>query len=257
MTEQPTAIEKAGTRPLAAADQPRSIEAVLDAALQAGRSAEELKQLHELYKLMKADQAEAEYNAAFLAFQSECEPLPRTGRSNEVTGPGTQIRFTWCTLADLDTALPLLAEHGFTRIFGDLDIEDGWARMECTLTHTGGHSETKKAKMPLSSNFLKNPQNQVMAAASYLRRLLFGNMLGVPVSDLDNQAPAEDDTTLTDEQQQRLNDLLIELKDLGDTQARDAMLKYTERESVGQIPARLFKVCEDGLIKKIAKQRKG
>lgn len=224
---------------------------VLESALQSGRTADELKQLYEFYRLVKSDEAKAVYDAAFLAFQGECEPLPRTGTSAEATGQGTTVKFTFCTLGDLDTALPLLRKHGFSREFGSLQIEAAKATMECTITHTGGHSVTKKADMPTSSNFLKNPQNQVMGATSYLKRLLFGNMLGIPVNDLENKLPREPIETITEEQQRTVQDLIIQSE-----ANRVAFLEYFEVKQLGEIPTNRFEEACRMLNEKIAKRAK-
>lgn len=185
--------------------------ATIDAAVREGKT-QDLKDVLDLYERMEKKMEEKAYDRDFLAFQQECEPLPRTGKADEVTARGTRVEFTFCKLSDLDKALPVFWKHGFTREFGTLRLDAGKAILECTFRHRDGHSVTKEAEMLTDSNFLKNAQNRVIGATSYLKRMLFGQMLGVPVCDLENklpQEPVEPVETITGKQANELNDLLL------------------------------------------------
>lgn len=258
-----TAIVKPADAPLAAVPVHPLMTTIND-AVKSGRSGADLKELLDLYERMEAKMEEKAYDRDFLAFQQECKPLPRTGTSAEVTDPGTRFSFTFCKLSDLDTALPVFWKHGFTREFGTLRLEAGKAILECTFRHRDGHSVTKEAEMLTDSNFLKNAQNRVIGATSYLKRMVFGNMLGVPVCDLENKPPPEPAETITEEQANELNDLLIqatqkdtpEASSLLYTEWKHRLLDKFKIEELGGVPASEFGDIAKKLQAKIDADRK-
>jgi hypothetical protein len=147
--------------------------------------------------------------------------------------------------------LPYLRKNGIYRTFGKLHIEQGKATMTCKLKHIGGHAEVEEADMPLESRFVKSLQNQVMSASSYLRRLLFGNMLGVPVSDTDNVPPTEPAVPITEEQLNTLHDLLFQAD-----ADKAKFLAFANVAALADIPQNRFETYCKLLQKKITTKAK-
>jgi hypothetical protein len=270
MTE--TAIEKTGAAPLALV-QPVSIEALIGAALAEGRSAEEVKQIHELYRDVKADQAREAFNRAFVQFKELCPKIPRNRKTDQytrVTADGRQVPGTF---ADLETITkivdPVLLQCRMSYRWTDTQLVEGLMVVVCRLAHVDGHSEDSPSPpfpigKPIMSRAGKQVQSvqQVSASTStYARRYSLISALGLTTVDEDddgrgdNGEPAE---TITEEQARELNDLLIAATaTTGECEAwTERLLKRAGVETLGEVPVPFFEDFAKKLQDKIDADRK-
>jgi hypothetical protein len=245
-----TAIEKTEAAPLATVNA--SPLAVLESALQSGRNADELGKLHEIYRQVKADQAKADYDTAFAAFQTECPPIPRKRTAEIVGRSGGSFSYMFAALEDIDkVVVPCLNKHGFSRSFGDTIIDGDALTIECVLSHIGGHHEKRAFTVPTTTKAGMSEQQKYGSAATYAKRQAFVNVAGLRVCDLDDDGagvpPAE---PVNAEQAKTIQDLIIQSE-----ADRVRFLKLFAVKQVSEIPGNRFEEACRMLNKKIAANR--
>lgn len=157
------------------------ISNMLAAALDKGISPESLEKLVMLQERVMAKQAEAEFNAALLDFQSEC---PIIGKSREVdTG---KYRYTYAELSHIvHTVRPLLRAYGLSFSF-DSNMIDGRVEVKCIVSHIAGHSKVTNFAAPVDTNARMNDTQKVASAITYARRYALVLALGLTVGDDDD-----------------------------------------------------------------------
>ncbi|MHC4407293.1 MAG: ERF family protein [Planctomycetota bacterium] len=246
-----TAIETTEAAPLATV-QPVTIDALLGAALVEGRSADELNQLHELYRTRKADLAREAFNQAFVQFKKDCPPIPRSIRTEQykrVTTDGREVPGSYADLEGIEAAIgETLLACGLSYRWIDTQIVDGEMVVTCRLAHVDGYYEDSPSP-PFSvarGQAGQSPQQVSASVSTYARRYSLISALGLTTVDPDDDGRgknAEPVETITEEQANGLNDLIIQACD-GKREAVEASkarlyAKYSI-DALGGVPANDF-----------------
>lgn len=207
---------------------------------------DKLERLIALAERGAARMAHEDYTAAIAAFRAECPPVPKLTTSQfTVTRAGRKVPRMY---ADLDTIQatidPVLSRHRLSYHWSDMVIKDGQLTRTCVLSHAGGHSVTSSAMFPVDSNAGNSGQQKVGSADTYARRYSLAAVVGVRGVDVDDDGDGGGDfdsgETITEEQAQTLNDLVIE-----SATERGKFLRHYKITAMGELPAAAFdKACE-------------
>lgn len=196
--------------------------------------------------------AKQAFYAAMAAFHEECPPIPRTHQNAQfkrVNRNGVTVPSTY---ADLETmgriVIPVAAKHGLTLGWGDAVVDErDWMTMTGILTHGGGHRISITRTIPVEKSAAATTSKSTGAQIhgchqAYLQRMLFVGLFGLTTcdEDLDGQAPSGPVKTITQDQVQNLNDLLIQACEGTTTTAddqRSRMLAKVRVAKMADIPA--------------------
>ncbi len=162
------------------------LEIVARAASDPAVDMDKLERLMAMQERALARQAEQEFNAALNRAQS------RVGRvSADATNP--QTRSQYATYAKLDKALrPIYTAEGFSLSFDTGDgAAEGSVRVLCRVSHSGGHTRTYQADMPVDGKGAKG--NDVMtkthamgSGMSYGMRYLLKMIFNIAIGETDD-----------------------------------------------------------------------
>lgn len=237
-----------------------------------GISVEMIREMKDLTLSFAKMQAEQQFAAAMAAFHEECPPIPRTHQNAQfkrVNRNGVTVPSTY---ADLETmgriVIPVAAKHGLTLGWGDAVIDDKqWMTMTGILTHSGGHRISITRTIPVEKSAAATTSKSTGAQIhgchqAYLQRMLFVGLFGLTTcnEDLDGQAPSGPVKTITQDQVQNLNDLLIQACEGTTTTAddqRSRMLAKVRVAKMADIPADKLADLTATLQTQLAEKRKG
>lgn len=253
-----TEIEKTTDAPLAV--QPVSIEALLGAALAEGRSADEVKQIHELMKDVQAQRALGAFNRAFVEFKKDCPPIPRTKRTEQytrVTDDGRKVSGAYADLEGIAKVVdPVLRAFGLSYRWTNTTLVDGEMTVTCRLAHVDGHYEDSPSP-PFPVGPVNRGQSAPQASASvstYARRYSLISALGLTTVDEDDDGRGENGEpveAISEEQAHHLNDKLIEAE-----ADKTRFLKWARVGSLGEITTDKYEACVREIQRKIDANRR-
>lgn len=138
-----------------------------------------------------AEQARREFNQAMAAAQAEMMPVIR-----DATNAHTQSRYARLETIDREMR-PIYTRHGFGVRFGSEPApRAGDLRIVCTVSHSGGYSETLYLDAPPDASGTKgtankNPVQAVGSSVSYLRRYLLTMAFNIVLADDDGDGDGE------------------------------------------------------------------
>jgi hypothetical protein len=192
---------------------------------------DKLERLLEMQERVTARQAEAAFNNAMNAAQSEMRPI-----AANASNPQTRSRYA--TYDKLDRVLrPTYTKHGFSLSFDEGDSpKPEHVRVLCYVSHVAGHTRTYHRDMPADGKGAKGGDvmtktHAAGAAGSYGARYLLKGIFNIAVGDEDvdgnDVGPSVDDVRL------KL------LNDLADAVGADKikLCKYYKVESLKNLPA--------------------
>jgi hypothetical protein len=258
MPEADKQLAKVETQPLA---KPESeIVSLIRAAI--GKGLDPTK-LYDILEKEQARRAEAAFIKAKGQFQLECPPVTKIATNPQftVTEDGAPRKATFAPLEEMQAvADPYLAGNGFT--YDWTEEEDPTAnicRLSFILHHEGGHSESYCVSMPIppKAQLASAPQLKGIAV-TYAMRQSFRIGTGVRVKGLDNDGNNPPPDTITVEQMQSLNDLLLKLADARgkniEVQRPDFCAAFNI-DKVGDLPADQFAKAEAMICKGLEKEK--
>lgn len=153
---------------------------------------EKMERLLAMQERVLARNAEADFNAAMNAAQSEM-------RSVAADAENQQTRSRYATYAALDRALrPIYTKHGFSISFDTGgDAPEGFVLVLAYVSHRGGHTRTYRAKMPADGKGAKGGDVMTKthafgAGTSYGMRYLLKMIFNVAVGEDDNDGNTPD-----------------------------------------------------------------
>lgn len=222
-------------RPLAVA-QP-NIENILALAVQAGRTGAELKELLDVYERMQDRKAMMEFSGAMAEFQRSCPSIQRTSKASIITKGGAKFGYTYAELDEIArTVAPHLHDHGLSYSW-DCAVEGNQLTCTCTLRHANGHKVTASFKGSTTTDAGMTEIQKNAAALTFARRQSLIQVLGLTTCDEDTDAQADSCSgpTITESQQNTLNDLIIDV--FAD---RAKFLKFMGADKLADIPASRF-----------------
>ena len=217
-----------------------TIEMMMQSALDAGRTPDELKELFALYERMQDRQAEQAFNVALAKFQSECPPVKRRSENAQfmVSVNGQQRPRRYASLDDIAAAIRgPLANNGLSYTWGDSEEKDGKLRTPCLLSHVAGHTRSVSVAFPTESKAGASAQQKCGAVMSYAQRYSLIAALGLTSCDDDvDGADASDPVDpITEEQAIQISEL-IESKGSDPARFKD----YYGIKKFGELPGNKF-----------------
>ncbi|PVZ19961.1 MULTISPECIES: ERF family protein [unclassified Pseudomonas] len=195
--------------------QDNSIMAVISrAAADPSCDIDKLERLMAMHERMQARDAEAEFNAAMAAMQSD---IPSIAERGAIVVNG-QKRSEYATFEDInDVIKPIMQEHGFAITF---KVENVAAGLSVTgiLMHRAGHRESTTMLLPLDTSGTKNAVQAVGSSTSYGKRYVMSALLNLTTRGEDDDGHAAVPVaTVTAAQARQLQGLLDKCSDRAKT----------------------------------------
>lgn len=211
-------------------------------AVAKGVDTEQLKELMQLQREWKADNAREAFVLAMNAFRSETLNIVK----NKAVSFGT-TSYKHATLAAIvEIAAPALSKHGLSHRW-ETKQEQGAITVTCIITHQFGHSESATLTAAPDQSGGKNSIQAIGSTVSYLQRYTFTAITGLAAKDQDNDGRTGE--TITADQATLITD---KLKETGSD--KDRFLTWLKAESVDKILAADYDRAVAQLDKKISKK---
>lgn len=164
-----------------------SIMAVISrAAADPSCDIDKLERLMAMHERMQARDAQAEFNAAMAAMQSD---IPSIAERGAIVVNG-QKRSDYATFEDInDVIKPIMQVHGFAITF---KVENVAAGLSVTgiLMHRAGHRESTTMLLPLDTSGSKNAVQAVGSSTSYGKRYVMSALLNLTTRGEDDDGHA-------------------------------------------------------------------
>lgn len=178
-------IQKSEPMPVARTES-LDVAGTIKAIITSGISAENVTVVERLIALQEKQetrQAERDFNAAFVALQSEMTSV--TAKKPVQGGKAGEVKYTKYVYAPYEDIMeqvkPLLIKHGFTIAFSQK--YDGPRIIQiCTLRHTAGHSATNEFAVRIGGGPPGATESQADGSAStYAKRFALCNCLNIVI----------------------------------------------------------------------------
>lgn len=165
-----------------ALDRPMSAEdpmGLFKLAIESKAGADTLERVMAVRRELKAEAAKEAFDRAMAAFQSECPII-------EKKKFGAKNAYKYAPLDQILVQVKdLIRAHGFCFTLTS-DIEQGWVKAICKVTHEAGHSVPSEFKAPID---MKNPMmtdpQRYGGAMTFAKRYAFCNAFGILTADED------------------------------------------------------------------------
>lgn len=147
---------------------------------------DKLERLMAMHERMQARDAQAEFNAAMAAMQSD---IPSIAERGAIVVNG-QKRSDYATFEDInDVIKPIMQTHGFAITF---KVENVAAGLSVTgiLMHRAGHREETTMLLPLDTSGSKNAVQAVGSSTSYGKRYVMSALLNLTTRGEDDDGHA-------------------------------------------------------------------
>jgi len=154
-------------------------ESILRYAIDKGADVSVIERMMAIRRELQQEQAKAAFDSALAAFQAEC---PVISKQKEVPDRSGKTAYKYAPFEDIIAQVKhLLHKHGFSYALDtDTESKDGWVIAKCQVTHQGGHTDVKTAKLPLGTKTPVMSDTQVYAAAlTFASRRVFCNAFGI------------------------------------------------------------------------------
>ena len=192
---------------------------------------DKLERLLQMQERIVARDAEARFNAAMTAAQTEMGPI-----SADATNSQTHSKYA--SYAKLDKVLrPIYTKHGFALSFDEADSpKPEYVRVLCHVSHAAGHTRTYTKELPADGKGAKGADvmtktHAAGAAMTYAMRYLLKGIFNVAVGEDDNDG--NQTAALVNEAQ--VANLQTLITEIGLDKAR--LLKYWKINALSEIPA--------------------
>jgi hypothetical protein len=156
---------------------PMDMESLFRAAMEKGP--EIVERMVALRDKLCAQEAKRQFDEAMVSFQAECPIVTKTRGVRDNSGV---LAYQYAPLERvIEVIRPCLQRHGFSYdLDTDTSSEQGWVIATCTAKHRGGHSETKRVKLPIGTGTRIMSTTQIYAAAlSFASRRALQNAFGI------------------------------------------------------------------------------
>ncbi|HAB02474.1 MAG TPA: single-stranded DNA-binding protein [Pseudomonas sp.] len=147
---------------------------------------DKLERLMAMHERMQAREAEAEFNAAMAAMQSD---IPSIAERGAIVVNG-QKRSDYATFEDInDVIKPIMQAHGFAITF-KVENTPGGLTVTGILMHRAGHRESTTMLLPLDTSGSKNAVQAVGSSTSYGKRYVMSALLNLTTRGEDDDGHA-------------------------------------------------------------------
>lgn len=204
--EQSVALQLNEPRPTAVTQR------LLTLAVENRMDAGQLRELVQMDREMRQEQAALDYAAALAAFQDECPPLHKSKNVSFVTKSGNAVDYDYAPLDEIVKIIrPVLRKHGLSFKW-DATTTGGMLTCICTVWHVNGHRETSSFTLPTENASTMSAQQKVRAANTFAQRTSLEAALGlVATGDNDAVSREVDPTPITATQVTILEDGIEEV----------------------------------------------
>lgn len=161
------------------------VGALLEKAIDAKSAVEVLEKLSALRREARAEAAKEAFDRALAEFQAEC---PTIVKAKAAVIRGSQA-YKYAPLdAIVGQVRSLLRANGFSYSLTS-EVDAGWVKAVCKVTHSAGHSECSEFKVPATtkSPLMSDPQ-MYASALTFAKRYAFCNAFGILTGDEDTDA---------------------------------------------------------------------
>lgn len=224
-------------------------EILMRAAKDPAIDSQKVRELWQIAREIRRDQAEMAFNTAMTACQAEM-PVVVGKTKNSQTGS------FYAALEEVDrVARPIYTRHGFALSFGTADCPiQGWYRETCTVSHRDGYSRERFADLPPDLVGIKGNPNKtgvqgfgstMSYGQRYLTKLIFNIVIAGEDKDGNKQPGAEG--TLSAEQIAHIRKLLKEVN-----KTEPSLCRWAKVETIDEIFARNY----DEVVKTIEAMRR-
>jgi len=197
---------------------------------------ERLAALHEA----ALDRAAAqEWRDAMARYQEACPPVPRRQTARIATRSGAAYTYSYADLGDIAAHVqPYLHREGLSYSW-DIEQDRESVTAICTLRHSGGHSESSRVTMPITSPSPgMSAAHQVAGARTMACRLSLASVLGAATVDDDPDGSVADQSAPASAEQ--IASIRGAMRDLGVAVEEDdyrRFLRHLGIESLEDLPA--------------------
>lgn len=147
---------------------------------------DKMERLMAMHERMQARDAEAEFNAAMAAMQSD---IPSIAERGAIVVNG-QKRSDYATFEDInDVIKPIMQAHGFAITF-KVENTSGGLSVTGILMHRAGHRESTTMLLPLDTSGSKNAVQAVGSSTSYGKRYVMSALLNLTTRGEDDDGHA-------------------------------------------------------------------
>jgi len=173
-----------------ALDVPALMQAIVDKGITPD-SVAVMKDLLNIQREIRQDEAKAAFNNDFLALRKECHPIAAT---KVIPTRDGGVKGKFASLEDImGEVSPLLEKYGFSDTYSQDSVEGGRTRVTVTLLHTSGHERSSTYTCREHSSPNNTPAQNDGGTNKMARRHALCNMLGI-VLNYDADARLEGDT---------------------------------------------------------------
>jgi len=221
---------------------------IIERAVEGGHI-DAVERLVALQERMEDRAAVRAFNAAFIAFQSECPVIEKDSRAEVLDRQGG-VKFAW-NYAKLEQiaekAGPVARRHGLSWYWDQQEAaEKDQATVVCHLRHVGGHGTSASLTLTIAGPAHMSEADKLMGTIQRGQRRTLGMVLGIALQD-----PEEGDGPLiTEDQRMQLEEDLFTAK-----VKPEQFLRIVGRGDLADIPVKHFQFCRDR-IKQIVEKRK-
>lgn len=161
------------------------VHPVVQAAIAAGASPAELREMLAIQREWEAGEALRAYTRARVALRRDLPAVLAKDTLVDYTGAKGRVRYTHTSLAAaMDAVTPALTRHGFALAWVPGRTERGEVEVTCRLTHTDGHSETCTLSAPVDTSGHKSTAQGVASTTTLLSRYTALALLGIATADM-------------------------------------------------------------------------
>lgn len=172
--------------PAVVGEQATILQVIQRAAADPACDIDKMERLMAMHERMQARDAEAIFNAAMAAMQSD---IPSIAERGAIVVNG-QKRSDYATFEDInDVIKPIMQAHGFAITFKVENVQAGLS-VTGILMHRAGHRESTTMLLPLDTSGSKNAVQAVGSSTSYGKRYVMSALLNLTTRGEDDDGHA-------------------------------------------------------------------
>ena len=202
-------------------------------AMERGASTEQISQMMDLQDRWEKREAKKAYDEAFTAFKAD----PPTLIKNKAVGYGKGDDAVGYKHAELDQVASVigaaLSKHGLSHKWKTEQLDGGFIRVTCVISHVQGHSESIWLQASPDSSGKKNNIQAIGSTVTYLERYTLLGITGLAAKNQDDDGKKSE--TVSQDQADAIQALQ---EDVGANKAK--FLKYFSVGSFAAIPANQY-----------------
>jgi hypothetical protein len=169
---------------------------------------EKMERLLAMQQQIIADERQIAFKAALTELQGEIPQIEKDGRV--IVKNVERSRYAKYETID-EYVRPLMAKHGFSISFDEVETTAATRKFSATLSHRAGHAETKYKVMPYDHSEYRSASQSEGSTVSYARRALLKMHLNLVEKDEDDDGGGGS-KPITSEQEATIQALIEEVK---------------------------------------------